>query len=165
MSTSGEGHRVPILASFNSVMCSPELLLLSFPSWQGGSQVYTLFSFPLHVSILVTAGPPCPNFARSAAVCRESSERRGGRRRQIERTGWNIFQGSCHFLSDQPRAVGLQIKSVPKKKRRQQNIDSRFAFQPPLGKVPSLGKAGNFPWPTYCLSSIFISLWILLGDS
>lgn len=51
-----------------------------------------------------------------ATVCRE-----GERKVEKKRAGWNIFQGSCHFLSDQPGAVGLQIKSVPKKKRRQQN--------------------------------------------
>lgn len=160
--------KFPLWHSFISALYSPEhfsaeLLLLSFSSWQGGSQVYTMFSFPLHVSILVTAGAPCPNSACSAAVCWENLERRGGRRRQKDRTGLNIFQGSCHFLSDQPGAVGLQIKSVPKKKRRQQNTDSSFAFQPPPGKVPSSGKAGNFPWPTYSLSSVFISLWILSG--
>lgn len=91
----------------------------------------------------------------------QRGERRRGRK---ERTGWNIFQGSRHFLSDQPGAVGLQIKSVPKKKGRQQNTDRSCAFQPPPGKVPSSGKAGNFPWPTYSLSRVFISLRTLLWD-
>lgn len=91
----------------------------------------------------------------------QRGERSRGRR---ERTGWNIFQGSRHFLSDQPGAVGLQIKSVPKKKGRQQNTDRSCAFQPPPGKVPSSGKAGNFPWPTYSLSRVFISLRTLLWD-
>lgn len=102
-----------------------------------------------------------------ATVCRE-----GERKVEKKRAGWNIFQGSCHFLSDQPGAVGLQIKSVPKKKRRQQNTAEQsraeqtgdFAFQPPPGKVPSSGKAGNFPWPTYSLSSVFMSRQTLLWD-
>lgn len=96
------------------------------------------------------------------SLSQQSAERReaGGRKK---RTGWNIFQGSRHFLSDQPGAVGLQIKSVPKKKRRQQNTDKSFAFQPPPGKVPSSGKASNFPWPTYSLSRLYLSAGSVVG--
>lgn len=92
----------------------------------------------------------------------QSAERgkRGGRKKEQVGT---FFRGPVIFLSDQPGAVGLQIKSVPKKKRRQQNTDKSFAFQPPPGKVPSSGKAGNFPWPTYSLSRLYLSAGSVVG--
>lgn len=107
---------------------------------------------------LLVLTPHAPQ--QSAERTWRGGEAEGGRKTEQV---WTFFRGPVIFLSDQPGAVGLQIKSVPKKKRRQQNTDSSFAFQPPPGKVPSSGKAGNFPWPTYSLSSVFISLWILSG--
>lgn len=81
-----------------------------------------------------------------------TSQQRDGRKKEEaerETAGWNIFQGSRHLLSDQPGAVELQIKCVPE--RKQQNTDASCAFQPPAGKVPSSGRAGNCSWPTYSL--------------
>lgn len=85
-----------------------------------------------------------------------TSQQRDGWKEEVEeeeaereRAGWNIFQGSRHLLSDQPGAVELQIKSVSE--RKQQNTDVSCAFQPPPGKAPSSGRAGNCSWPTYSL--------------
>lgn len=48
----------------------------------------------------------------------------------------------------------LDYKSkCAKKKRRQQNGEKSFAFQPPPGKVPSWGHASNLPWPTSAAAS------------
>lgn len=110
---------------------------------------------------------------RSVCDCRASlshrctpctSQQRDGRKKEEaerETAGWNIFQGSRHLLSDQPEAVELQIKSVPE--RKQQNTDASCAFQPPAGKVPSSGRAGNCSWPTYPLLYCYFTAGFACG--
>lgn len=134
-----------------------ELLQLSVTSWWAGSQVYTLFSSRLHVSIYVTTGVRCPNFTLTTAVCREG--RRVERENRLEH-----FSGVLSFfLSDQPEAVGQQVISVPKKKRRQQNTDKSLHSNLHQEKSHPQAMPATFVGPLI-LFCVFISHQSLLWD-
>lgn len=103
--------------AFVSALCSPvhfcaELLPLSFTSWQAGSQVYTLFSFPLHVSIHVTAGAPCPNSTLPAIVCREG---KGGEVEKKEQVG-TFFRGPVIFYLISQELLDYKSKVCQRKR-------------------------------------------------
>lgn len=54
-------------------------------------------------------------------------------------------------------------KCAKERERRQQKTDKSCVFQPPPGKVPSLGEASNFPWPSYSLSHLYLTAGSIVG--
>lgn len=110
--------QLTVWRSFVGALFSAELLLLSFTFWQAGSQVYNLLSFLLHVSILVTAGLPCPNSTLFATVCREGKEGEGTEVKTKEQVG-TFFRGPVIFYLISQEL--LDCKSKVCRKKREDN--------------------------------------------
>lgn len=161
----GQDTKLPVWHAFVSALCSPvhfcaELLLLSFTSWRAGSQVYTLFSFPLHVSIHVTAGAPCPNSTLSAAVCREGEGGEAERQNRLEH-----FSGVLSFFIWSARSCWTTNQKCAKEKEKTTKHRQELCIPASTRKSPILGQSRQlFSWPTYSLSSVFVSLRTLWWD-
>lgn len=154
--------KLPVWHAFVSALYSPvhscaELLLLSFTSWQAGSQVYTLFSFPLHVSIHVTAGAPCPNSTLSVTVCREG---KGGEANEVERKNrLEHFSGVLSFFIWSARSCWTTNQKCAKEKekttkhRQELCIPASTRKSPILGQSRQLSLAHLLSFECLCLSA------------
>lgn len=153
--------KLPVWRAFVSVyspvhLCA-EQLLLSFTFWLAGSQVYTLFSFPLHVSILVTAGAPCPNSALSATVCREE---KGGEAKEVESTNrLEHFSGVLSFFIWSARSCWTTNQKCAKEKEKTTKHRQELCIPASTRKSPILRQSRQLFLGPLTLFRVSLSLY------